>query len=540
MPALSRCLLPALLLLANATLGEPQAATTLPADNPSDILARIRTAIGYDALARFPQGLTVSGKTTFLGAPATYELRAVDARHASFSIIGAISRGGTLNGAQIWMTDIGGEVRPAGASERDSILFELSILTYAYLDPKSPFQFELLPQQTTAEVIALKLSHPDARLSGTLVVDRATSVPRSFSAHLGSAEVTLTFADFTATQGLLFPRSIQNSADAGEDETIRIDAVTPIAAPADFSMPSTPKTDAAFDTAIPPEIEVVRSPTGHLLVHPLVNGKDVGWFIFDTGAGNSVLSTPVLQELGLTPFGTVSANGVGGKSAATFSRPATLSLGPVTLKDPLMVNLDLAFLEPFMKRKIAGLIGYNFIARCAARVDMTAATVSLYDPAHFADDPTINWQPLIIDHRIPHVPARFEDHQGLFALDTGAANSTLTFHFDAVQSLHLLDNRSAQDSKAGGVGGFVKTKKVTLASLELAGSKMKDVPAELATEPRGTFANPYVTGTLGGRILSQFTMLTDYPHNRIAFLRRAPATRPSTQPSPRPPDTDHP
>jgi len=30
-------------------------------------------------------------------------------------------------------------------------------------------------------------------------------------------------------------------------------------------------------------IETRRGPSGHLWVKPLVNGKDVGWFMFDTG-----------------------------------------------------------------------------------------------------------------------------------------------------------------------------------------------------------------------------------------------------------------
>lgn len=65
-----------------------------------------------------------------------------------------------------------------------------------------------------------------------------------------------------------------------------------------------------------PALAVRRAPTGHLLVHPRINGKDAGAFIFDTGAGMCVVSAPHSAELGLRASGSLEALGIGGVSTS--------------------------------------------------------------------------------------------------------------------------------------------------------------------------------------------------------------------------------
>ena len=277
--------------------------------------------------------------------------------------------------------------------------------------------------------------------------------------------------------------------------------------------------DTTFDPGVSPELEVVKAPSGHLLVHPLVNGKDVGWFIFDTGAGSMVLSTPVAEELGVTQFGEVPAHGIGGKSTGAFCRPESVTLGQATMTKPLMVTLDLSFLEQHMGRRIAGLVGYNLLARVTARIDMEAPSVSVYDPGAF-NDQGLAWQELVVDQRIPMVRARFEGHEGLFRLDTGAAQMAVSMHAPAVREFKLLEGREVTDAKAGGVGGTASVKRGTLAWFELAGNRTENVKADFAVSDVGIFGDPYTAGNIGVVLLRPFVIVTDYGRGRIAFVRR--------------------
>ena len=57
--------------------------------------------------------------------------------------------------------------------------------------------------------------------------------------------------------------------------------------------------EAVFDPTVAADVQVQRVKTGHLLVRPVINDKDAGWFIFDTGAGICVVSTSHVEPLGL-------------------------------------------------------------------------------------------------------------------------------------------------------------------------------------------------------------------------------------------------
>lgn len=276
---------------------------------------------------------------------------------------------------------------------------------------------------------------------------------------------------------------------------------------------------AAFDSKIPASLEVKRAPTGHLLVMPLINGHEAGWFIFDTGAGICCVSPRRIEQLGLRESGSVHAQGVGGTKASRLFLADSVRLGPASFKDHVLMETDLDFLTPHLGEEISGVIGYGVISKCVVEMDLKAAKVSLHDPA----EPGLEqrpWQELQLQERLPVVNARFEDHDGLFRLDTGA-NGYLSFHADAVKKWELLKEREVEDSRMGGVGGFVPAKSGKIKWIELGGVRTEDVPVRFALEKRGAMGDPARDGTIGVELLKPFTLFIDYPHSRIAFVKRA-------------------
>lgn len=61
------------------------------------------------------------------------------------------------------------------------------------------------------------------------------------------------------------------------------------------------------------KIPAWKTPSCHILVKPLINGKEAGYMIFDTGASGLVIEKPLADELNLEAFGEVFVSGMAGK-----------------------------------------------------------------------------------------------------------------------------------------------------------------------------------------------------------------------------------
>lgn len=277
----------------------------------------------------------------------------------------------------------------------------------------------------------------------------------------------------------------------------------------------------SFDPALPRALEVMRLKTGQLCVRPTINGHAAGLFIFDTGAGICVVSTPHAGELELTPAGDIDTVGIGGGESAKLFRASTLSLGNMTLHDHPVMTTDLSFLQAYVGEEIAGVIGFGVLSRCVAEMDLSTPRISLHDPATFALAAG-TWTSIELDDRTPAVHARCEDREGLFQLDTGS-NSAVTFQEATVRKWKLLENRDVTDAKLGGVGGFIAAKKGVIEWIEFGGLRQTRVLATFPIEAKGAHASEGRDGSIGADLLRPFVLFIDYAGKRIAFVPREAA-----------------
>lgn len=508
--------------LSASVLSPARACVALQEPTVEEVLANVRKAVGIDALSAQPYGVVLVGDADFSGMPCTY-LHVVGSEGRDFRrTVGPITIEGGFDGEREWMRDIGGEARVLGLGEEVDSRVSGLIVTGGWLREGSPFVFTGLTTEAGASVLAFTMEGAEG--GGTVSIDNATWRPTRWTFSEGAESMVVELSGEVATGQIRVPARIEQIGRQGERAVVEIDEVRP--AGADDALLLTPDLsaprDTRFDAGVPARLEVKRAPTGHLLVHPLVNGRDVGWFIFDTGAGANVLSTSAQEALGLETFGDLPAVGVGGTTRTAFLRPETLTLGCATFERPLMIQLDLAFLTPHMGVEVGGIVGYSVLARTISEVDLARAEISIHDPTTYrrADE---HWADLIVKDRVPCVKASFEGHEGWFRIDTGA-NSSVTIHEPAVRRLGLLEGRETSDTKLGGVGGFVPAKAGVLEWFELGGTRIDGVKADFATEAKGAFAEPRTIGNIGTKLLEPFVLVLDYPHGRMAFVpREAPA-----------------
>lgn len=252
----------------------------------------------------------------------------------------------------------------------------------------------------------------------------------------------------------------------------------------------------------------------HIYVPVRVLGRERLW-ILDTGAGGTVIDRAFAEELGLETEGEVLAMGASGTVPARFVEVPSFSLAGIDQGAQTMVALDIAALmRGGSGTEVAGIIGFDFLARFVTRVDYTRATVTFTRPEEFRYEG--DGRELVMRRvcNIPAVKLKVEDSlDGWWRLDLGAAVSV--FHHPAVAA-HNLSARPGVELLAGGVGGVTRNRVVRFASAELAGFRVEHPLIMVPLDPGpGALADGQFEGTLGSSVLRNFTLTIDYAGNRV-------------------------
>lgn len=470
-----------------------------------------------------PTAILMTGDAEYLGVSGPYRaLITSDGRHSQ-DLGGPLTQKFGFDGQTAWDRDWNQTPRPLHLKEYDQSVLEGLLLSGGWADEGNTHDRFKLGAATTDSTgnSVIPFTMGEKGLHGNITVSQSGRDILSYT--FGTDEMTvMTLTNYQDFNGLRWPTQMSQLSPDGSVLLININSVETVSDAEKVAETLVPQLafadDSHFDNDLPAKVEIIKSPTGHLLVHPLIDGQDVGWFIFDTGAGASVLDNSVATELGYTGFGEITAKGVGGEVPSTFYRGQTLQLGRLTMDAPAYIGLELGFLEGVMGVKVAGVLGYGMISRSVVEFDATEPAISMMDPATY-ELAAGQWTGLVLYERHPCVPGKFEGHEGLFRLDTGDG-STVSFHYPTVERLELLKNRRLKDDRFGGVGGSVKAKAGVLQTMELGGEKFTHVDAKFAIEATGVFNEAYIDGNVGNELLKPFKLVFDYRNMRMAFVKK--------------------
>ncbi|MEX1023736.1 MAG: retropepsin-like aspartic protease [Planctomycetota bacterium] len=510
----------ALLLVACATSGPPRLSVE-EADRVLDELFRV-------ARPRFADtrdgAWAWSGAADYLGEPARFRFEWQGSRFVR-QVNGRLGRTVGFDGEEGWSRSSRGLVRRLRLEDLDRELLITAALIGGWIDPVPPLTVRA--RAADEAYATLELSLVDSPMVMELVVDRASGEPQRLSRRSESGTNAWNFEGWQARAGALVPTRIRHvAADGGIENWIEFTEVAAMSFDdGRFGRPASEPDDVVFHDDAPALVETRRARTGHVLVRPLIEDREVGWFVFDTGAGGLVLDSEIADALALERFGQVVAVGVAARTTATFRQGTSFRLGGLELVDPIYVDLSLRFLENSLGVRVAGIVGYEVLAHTVVTLapERTAGEdprLEIHAPGSLAALP---WQPLVLDERLPCVMARFDDertdgaHEGLFKLDTGASG-TVTFHAPAVERLRLLAGREVVRSRAAGIGGHGSVWRGPLDWFELATARFEGLVVEFATDDVGSFADVYTLGNIGQSLLAQFDLVFDYPGERIALL----------------------
>lgn len=487
-------------------------------------LQHVRTALRTDLAAGLDHDVRAEGKVMFYGEKGTYELLFSPAGAFAERIDSPLGMSRGFDGMIAWEADWSGATRTLALKDRELTLAQMAITSGAWLDPKSMFGITIDAKGTNGETLKLELTVRGGKHKVWIDVDRKSWLPQR-TVHIDSAgKAITTFADWRLTEAGQMPFAV-TSSEGGLTNTVTLTKVerAPTFIRSPYSKPPWSPIDTRFDPSALATVEMKRTFTGHILVHPLVDGKDVGWFILDSGAGTMVIDPKIATEQKMPQLGEIPVVGVGGVIKGHFRTSKSFTLGSMTVTDLKFVEIDLGQISRIFQTEVAGIAGYDIFRRAVVSLDLQAKTLAIEEPSkhRLASG---KWLPLQLDGKHPIIEATYEGNRaGMFRIDTGA-QGTVTFGGDLARE--LVKNRETTPLMLGGVGGMIQAKQGALSSFTLAGHRFEAPEATFMTSEGNALANDFLAGNIGQDFLMPFQLVFDYGSDRIAFVphgRKVPA-----------------
>ena len=241
----------------------------------------------------------------------------------------------------------------------------------------------------------------------------------------------------------------------------------------------------------------------------IVGKTDQLRFLFDTGAGRSVIGRSVATRLGLQPTAKSSIGGVGtGRVAADVVKGASLLLGQLRVD-----GVDLYVTDIPETEHVDGIIGYDLLCASVVTLDYKEPSIIVTAPSAFQYHGSGDKLPLEIRGRWPYVRGTLKV-SGVdpvtddFLVDTGSD--------DAVNHPVIRQSKGPLRETNTGNGGFGKSQPGVIGPNEWFRIGSTTIPATVSV---CCAASEEVSRQVGSGILSRFRITFDYP-GRSIFLEK--------------------
>jgi len=367
---------------------------------------------------------------------------------------------------------------------------------------------------------------PEGGRKTTVWFDAKTGLPARTEAPSGDQLQVTRFSDWQRHDGIQFAGKVEQVVGKGkaaqvatyELETVEVNAKPPAGT---FGKPRSASPKPSFVRGssvrdIPIELNSV-----HIYLQLRINDSEPKWFLFDTGAGATVLSQTVADELGIESLGKARGRGAGeGSVPVSFARGVRLGLPGVRIPPGTVALIPLTEIEKRTGRELDGILGYDFIRQFVVEIDYVGRKMHLHDPATWKYAGKGRVVRLQLQGNRPIAAATITSGgrpiPAQFLIDTGA-NAGLMFAGPFTKQHELLEKLDKKLFFRGGygVGGESTGWIGRLDRLEFGGLKFDRPLASFSEDKAGAGADPDYAGILGGRILSCCRVFVDYSRERL-------------------------
>ncbi|GIV37646.1 MAG: hypothetical protein KatS3mg032_2025 [Cyclobacteriaceae bacterium] len=251
-------------------------------------------------------------------------------------------------------------------------------------------------------------------------------------------------------------------------------------------------------------------------------------FIVDTGVRTAILTQKAFSDILQLPYTRkYSIAGPGGEKIidAYVTSNVSLRLPGVIGTGQAMLVLEEDYLElrNYLGADVHGILGYELFSRFVVRIDYQHKLLTLMAPDRFRPKRKYTVVPIRIQDTKPYLlaPVSIDGAHTLNAkllIDTGASHS-LMLETDSDPRIHLPE-KTVSGVIGRGLGGAITGKIGRIHSIELGNRTINNVLVNFP-DPDSYFPDSLLVsrvdrnGTLGGELLSRFTIVLNFPHEKI-------------------------
>ncbi|MGV9003764.1 PDZ domain-containing protein [Flavobacterium sp.] len=268
----------------------------------------------------------------------------------------------------------------------------------------------------------------------------------------------------------------------------------------------------------------------NLIFIPLtLNGEQLT-FLLDTGVEESILfSLSEENQVALNDVEVIKLKGLGSSDAITGYKSSKNEVAVKQFVDTnhtIYIVLDQEFnFSSHVGIAVNGILGYHFFKNHLIEIDYTRQKIYVYAKDHKINrtlQKKYSKDSITLEMNKPYVFKNISNQRtttrSKLLLDTGNSDAVWVFNNEKVKI--PLGNNSIDDFLGRGFNGNIYGKRSRIDSISFGGHLFKDAltnfPDTLSTQSV-SFVDHRV-GSIGGEILSRFTILFDYP-NRLIYTQ---------------------
>jgi len=246
-------------------------------------------------------------------------------------------------------------------------------------------------------------------------------------------------------------------------------------------------------------------------------------FIFDTGAGGTIINADTAAGLGIVGDETVSQEGGTGMASVKRSNGHTVDVGDLTFQDVTLGIVDIDHIEKRMGTPIDGAIGWQILSQYAVRIDYDTMLIEIYDNSRFEYDLGESGYAIEVQGTtiFTNVTAAFESGNiftGKVVVDSGAGNP---FYFntpfieenDLLAEMDTYYERETQSLSTE--SSHVYT--TMLAELNIGEYEFSTLPVNMAIAEAGALSWSGPMGILGNGVLKHFNVFIDLEQEMMSL-----------------------
>jgi len=246
-------------------------------------------------------------------------------------------------------------------------------------------------------------------------------------------------------------------------------------------------------------------------------------FIFDTGAGGTVINARTADRLDIVGDETVSREGATGMAEIMQSNDHIVYVEDIRFQDVTLGIAELGHIEKRIGTPIDGVIGWLILSQYAVRIDYDTMLIEIYDNNKFEYDfgdsgYTLDVQGTTIFTNVTVAFKSGNIFTGKVLVDTGAGN---TFYFntpfieenDLLAEMDTYYERETQSISTESAHAYT----TMLANLSISDYEFSTLPVTMAIAEAGASSWSGPMGILGNGVLKHFNVFIDLQQKRMSL-----------------------